>query len=104
MSTSGRVATVMDSSQNIPDGASISGTSKPLPNATDSGDTGTSDSDSDNNQPHSGSNRTFDMVKGILAPKIAQLLANRRASGGESSRSYYRPLDILDTQVVFDGV
>ena len=99
---------MVDSSQllsilNIPDGASISGTSTPPPNAADNGDTVTSGNESDNTQPHSSSNHSFDKVKAMLAPKTAQLLANWHAHGDKLLRLYYEPLDIIDTQVYFDS-
>ena len=108
MPTPGRVATVVDNGQmssmiNIPDSASISGTSTPPPNAVDNEGDGTSGNEGDNTQPPSDSNHGFDKVTATLAPKTAQLLANRRSHGGKSSRSYYELLDILDAQVAFHG-
>ena len=109
MSTPGRLATVVDSTQlpsivNIPNVAAVSGTRTTTPNVTDKESAENSGDESDNTQPpsSSGSNHSFDKIK-ELASKIAQLLANRRAHGGRSSRSYYGPLDILDSQDDFDS-
>ena len=84
--------------------AAISGTRTTTPNATDKDGAENSVDESDNTQqqPHSGSNHSFDKSK-ELAPKSAQLLANLRTHGGRSSRSYHGPLDILDNQADFDS-
>ena len=109
MSTLGRLATVVDSNQlpiivNIPNVVAVSGIRTITPNAKDKEGVENSGDESDNTQPPStsGSNHSFDKIQ-ELAPKTAQLFANRRAHGGRSSRSYYGPLDILDSQDDFDS-
>ena len=108
MSTSGRVETVVDNGQmssmiNIPHCASISGTNTPPPSAVVKEGDENSGNEGDNTQPSSNSNHGFDKDTATLAPKTAQLHANRRAHGGKSSRLYYELLVILDVQVAFDG-
>ena len=44
----------------------------------------------------------FNVVKLKLHPKTAEILANRRAHGSSSLRSYYGPLDVLENQSTFD--
>ena len=109
MSTPGRLAPVVDSTQlpsivHIPNVVAVSGIRTTTPNAKDKEDAENYGDESDDTQPPStsGSNHSFDKIQ-ELAPKTAQLFANRRAHGGRSSRSYYGPLDILDIQTDFDN-
>ena len=84
--------------------AAVSSTRTTTPNVTDKEGVENFDDESDNIQPPLafGSNHSFDKIK-ELASKIAQLLANRRAHGGRSSRSYYGSLDIIDIQANVDS-
>ena len=105
MSTPGRLATVVDSNQlpsivNIPNVAAVFRIRMTMPNAKDKEGAENFGDESENTQPPS--NHSFDKIQ-KLAPKIAQLFANRLAHGGRSSRSYYGPLDILDIQADFDS-
>lgn len=48
-------------------------------------------------------NNAFDAVAKALAPKAAKLINYKGATGGVSTRSYHRPLNIYDTQSAFDS-